>query len=53
MSFDMVRHHAYMYTQHVSYQTKCLAMLDQSLITSRDTGTSDLSPWQHIDRIVT
>ncbi len=53
MSFDMVRHHAYMYTQHVSYQTKCLAMLDQSPITSRDTGTSDLSPWQHIDRIVT
>ncbi len=53
MSFDMVRHNAYMNTQHVSSQTKCLVMLDQSLITSRDTGTSDLSPWQHIDRIVT
>ncbi len=27
MSFDMVRHHAYMHTQHVSYNTKCLVML--------------------------
>ncbi len=53
MSFDMVRHHAYMYTQHVSYHTKCLVMLAQSPITIRDTGTSDLSPWQHIDCIVT
>ncbi len=53
MSFDMVHHHAYMHTQHVSYHTKCLVMLDQSPITIRETGTSDLSPWQHIDRIVT
>ncbi len=53
ISFDMVRHHAYMYPQHISYQTKCLVMLDQSPITSRETGTSDLSAWQHIDRIVT
>ncbi len=52
MSFDMVRHHAYMLTQQLSYHTKCLVMLDQSPITIRDTGTSDLSPWQHIDRIV-
>ncbi len=37
----------------VSYQTKCLVMLDQYPITIRDTGTSDLSPWLHIDRIVT
>ncbi len=27
-------------------------MLDQTPITIRDTGTSDLSAWQHIDRIV-
>ncbi len=53
MSFDMVHHHAYMHTQHVSYHTKCLVILDQLPITIRDTGTSDLSPWQHIDRIVT
>ncbi len=53
MSFDMVCHYAYMHTQHVSYYTKCLVMSDQSPITIRDTGTSDLSPWQHIDRIVT
>ncbi len=52
MSFDMIRHHTYMHT-HVSYHTKCLVMLDQSPITIRDIGTSDLSPWQHIDRIVT
>ncbi len=50
MSFDMVLHHAYMHTQHVSYHIKCLVMLDQSPITIR---TSDLSPWQHIERIVT
>ncbi len=30
-----------------------LLLLDQSPITIRDTGTNDLSPWQHIDRIVT
>ncbi len=39
MSFDMVRHHTYMHTQHVSYHTKCLVMLDQSPITIRYTGT--------------
>ncbi len=30
-----------------------MAMQDQSPITDRDTGASDLSTWQHIDRIVT
>ncbi len=50
----MIRHHAYMHIQHVSYHTQCLVMLDQSPITIRDTGgTIDLSPWQHIDRILT
>ncbi len=39
------------YLQHVSYHTKCLVMLDQSPITIRDTGTSDLSPLQHIDAL--
>ncbi len=52
MSFDIVCHYVYMHTQHVSCHTKCLVMLDQSPITILDTGTSDLSPWQHIDRIV-
>ncbi len=53
MSFDMIRHHAYMHIQHASYHTKCLVMMDQSPITIRDRGANDLSPWQHIDRIVT
>ncbi len=52
MSFDMICQHAYKHIQHVSYHTKCLLMMDQSRITIRDTGASDLSPWQHIGRIV-
>ncbi len=41
------------YELHYYLLINMTKLLDQSPITIRDTGTSDLSPWQHIDRIVT
>ncbi len=37
----------------IIHQSVIYGYADHSPITASDSGASDLSPWQHIDRIVT
>ncbi len=53
MSVDMLHHHVYMPTETCNISIVIYGYADHSPITVHDLGASDLSPWQHIDHIVT